>query len=260
MKGKTSKDEWATSQKEETAQTKPLSFGTRCSRAAVAGLQVQGKCKVGLLIPIQEKICTNFDPQNQSFLGGHPRTFAFYTGSAGYDWPPPCCALAKRIAFALHPERFSRFLKYRKPPHIDTWVPQGWGFFSVFWMSGCVPALACWAFLSLCPLVESLQVMFLLSPPCQPTLRRQESSQLHRCHMHTQLRSHPGATNHSLPPGTLPGGCQKQVKLALVPLELGHGRVMTQVQTFRSILGLETLIYSFYAGKHFLCPNQSTRL
>lgn len=83
MKGKTSKDEGATNQKEETPQIKPLLFGAECSPAAVTGLQVQGKCKVGLLIPLQEKICTNFDLQNQSFLGGHPRTFVFYTGSAG---------------------------------------------------------------------------------------------------------------------------------------------------------------------------------
>ena len=73
MKGRTSKDERPTIQKEETPQTKIQSFGVRCSAAAVAGLQVKGKCKVGLPIHFEEKICTNnghFDPQNLSFSGG----------------------------------------------------------------------------------------------------------------------------------------------------------------------------------------------
>lgn len=69
----------------------------------------------------------------------------------------------------------SSFLKYRKRPRINMWVPRE-KFFSISWRSACVPALvSSWKFLCLCPTVGSLKVMSLLSPDCQPTSRRQKS-------------------------------------------------------------------------------------
>lgn len=113
-------------------------------------------------------------------------------------------------------------------------------------------------FLSLCPTAGSLQGMYLLSPPCQDSWRRKEFLELHRCHMHTQVRIHPGASVHnpSLPSGqrhsTLPWRYQQQRKLML----LGHRRVMTPVETFWSVLGL---VCPFYTSKQFSYSKQDNK-
>lgn len=99
----------------------------------------------------------------------------------------------------------------------------------LFFEGGVYLLLLLLEYFSLCPTAGSLQVMLHLSPPCQPILRRQKSSQLYRCRIHTQVRIHSGARvpgiykpqpafwpNTRYPPREL----QQRTELMLLPLEL----------------------------------------